>query len=144
MLLNGFDDSQRGWALAQPSQELVDVTAVALELDHGARTVVAHHAGKAKRHRRRVDERAEADALNDAADADLTPATFHDESSSLPRPISSRPAIAASAPALSVFSTTTPMWMITQSPGPKVSSGIMPMLTLRCSPATSTSATWSP
>lgn len=57
-----------------------------------------------------------------------------------PRPMISSPAIAWAAPAASVRSMTKPMWMMTQSPGANDWSGSMPMFTLRCSPATSTSA----
>ena len=63
-----------GGRFAQTGQELVDVVVVALDLDDRARAVVAHRTGKAERGARCVDERPEADALDDSAHADPDPA----------------------------------------------------------------------
>ena len=73
--------------------------------------------GEAERGRGGVHEGPEADSLHHTAHADAQPSPIGHGDASGSRPISFRPAIAASAPARSVFSTTKPMWMITQSPG---------------------------
>ena len=59
----------------QSQLELVEGLGAAFRLDEHALAVVEHEAAEAEPLRQSVDERAEADALDDAGDADPPP--FH-------------------------------------------------------------------
>ena len=98
---------------AQPAVEFVDTCARTLHFEEDRARIVADESGKPELAGDPVDERAEPHALDDTGHGEPLPDVDGlrqaCQSSSRPRPINSRPAIACSAPARSVFSTTKPM-----------------------------------